>query len=88
MYDFIQKIDLRGNVKKFFILIVFLFTHNFLYSQTVSLDPTISKLDNFEMYYIKDTENSLNYENIKNIDFNRIKKYSILYHIVIYSRKT
>ena len=69
MYDFIQKIDLRGNVKKFFILIVFLFTHNFLYSQTVSLDPTISKLDNFEMYYIKDTENSLNYENIKNMYF-------------------
>ncbi len=69
MYDFTQKIDLRGKVKNFFILLVFLFTQNFLYSQTVYLDPKISKLDNFEIYYIKDIDNSLNYENIKNIDF-------------------
>lgn len=57
-------------MKKFFILI-FLFTHNFLYSQVISLDPKTSKLDNFEMYYIKDTSSSLNYKNIKNIDFKK-----------------
>lgn len=55
-------------MKKIFILI-FLFIHTFLYSQIISINSKTSKLDNFEMYYIKDTSSSLNYEDIKNIDF-------------------
>ncbi|MDN5101485.1 7TM diverse intracellular signaling domain-containing protein [Aliarcobacter butzleri] len=55
-------------MNKIFILI-FLFTQNLLFSQTIFLNENIDKFDKFEMNYIKDMTSSLNYNDIKETNF-------------------
>lgn len=55
-------------MNKIFILI-FLFTQNLLFSQTIFLNENIDKFDKFEMNYIKDITSSLNYNDIKETNF-------------------
>lgn len=55
-------------MNKFFILIL-IFTHNLLFSQTIFLNENIDKFDKFEMNYIKDITSSLNYKDIKETNF-------------------
>lgn len=55
-------------MNKVFILIL-IFTHNLLFSQTIFLNENIDKFDKFEMNYIKDITSSLNYKDIKETNF-------------------
>ncbi|MDD2888043.1 MAG: 7TM diverse intracellular signaling domain-containing protein [Aliarcobacter sp.] len=52
-----------------FIIIFFFFIQNFLFSQTIFLNQDVYELDKFQISYFKDINSSLDYNEIKKIDF-------------------
>ena len=52
-----------------FIIIIFFFIQSFLFSQTIFLNQDVYELDKFEISYFKDINSSLDYNEIKKINF-------------------